>query len=140
MIESPMSPADALVAVMIATSAADEQLSDKELRTIEQLVSVLPAFSGYDVARIPVIFQTVFDIFDDIDGIDALIGLVKQSLPAKLNETAYALACDIAAADGKLEASELRLLQMLRQDLEVDRLAAAAIEHGASARHRRIPA
>jgi tellurite resistance protein len=139
MVESPMSPADALVAVMIATSAADEQLSDKELRTIEQLVSVLPAFKGYDTARIPVVFQVVFDIFDDIDGIDALIGLVKQSLPAKLNETAYALACDIAAADGKLEASELRLLQMLRQDLEVDRLAAAAIERGASARHRRIP-
>ncbi|MBB5516698.1 tellurite resistance protein [Rubricella aquisinus] len=139
MVESPMSPADALVAVMIATSAADEQLSDKELRTIEQLVSVLPAFKGYDTERIPVVFQVVFDIFDDIDGIDALIGLVKQSLPAKLNETAYALACDIAAADGKLEASELRLLQMLRQDLEVDRLTAAAIERGASARHRRIP-
>ncbi|MGB0497414.1 MAG: tellurite resistance TerB family protein [Rubricella sp.] len=135
----PYSPEDALIAVMFATSAADNQLSEREMDTIRRLVSVLPAFEGYDAARIPAVFQSVIDLFDDEDGIDALVGLVRESLPPGLNETAYALACDVAAADGKATMSELRFLEILRQDLDVDRLVAAAIEHGARARHRLIP-
>ncbi|MEL6583236.1 MAG: tellurite resistance TerB family protein [Pseudomonadota bacterium] len=136
---APFSPEDALVAVMFATSAADQQLSDSEISTIERLVSVLPAFASYDPSRIPAVFQNVFALFDQDDGIDTLVGLVKSSLPPGLNETAYALACDVAAADGSVAMEELRLLEILRQDLEVDRLAAAAIERGARARHRKVP-
>ncbi|MEL7215121.1 MAG: tellurite resistance TerB family protein [Pseudomonadota bacterium] len=135
----PLSPEDALVAVMFATSAADQQLSDREIDTLKRLVSVLPVFENYDPAHIPTVFQTVFDLFDQDDGLDVLLGLVKASLPPGLNETAYALACDVAAADGAVQMEELRLLEMLRSDLEVDRLTAAAIEHGARARHRKLP-
>lgn len=134
----PFSPQDALVAIMFATSTADQKLSDREIITIERLIAVLPAFSDYDLTRIPMVFQNVFALFEDEDGIDTLVGLVKSSLPPGLNETAYALACDIAAADGNLKMEELRLLEILRQDLEVDRLAAAAIEYGARARHRQV--
>ena len=65
----------------------------------------------------------------------ALFGLVRENLPEKLWETAYALACDVAAADGKLEEAELRLLEEIRYELNIDRLHAAAIERGARARH-----
>ena len=64
--------------------------------------------------------------------------IVKAGLPKKLYETAYALACDVAVADGKLSQEELRLLQMLRNRLELDRLHAAAIERGARARHAHL--
>ena len=63
------------------------------------------------------------------------VGLIKGALPDRLNETAYALACDVAAADGKLEETELRLLEEIRYELVLDRLHAAAIERGARARH-----
>ena len=56
-----------------------------------------------------------------------------------MNETAYAFACDLAAADGTVKMTELRWLEMLRHELGVGRLAAAAIERGARARHQRIP-
>jgi tellurite resistance protein len=56
-------------------------------------------------------------------------------MPDRLNETAYALACDVAAADGTLEEAELRLLEEIRYELDLDRLHAAAIERGARARH-----
>ena len=55
-----------------------------------------------------------------------------------LHETVYALACDIAAADGKVEIEEMRLLEMFRYVLGVERLAAAAIERGSRARHMRL--
>ena len=58
-----------------------------------------------------------------------------NSLPERLWETAYALSCDVAAADGKLGQDELRLLEELRDELVIDRLHAAAIERGARARH-----
>jgi hypothetical protein len=78
----------------------------------------------------------VFDLFEEEDGIEALFGLIRDALPEKLYETAYAMACDVAAADGRLGQGELRLLEEMRYELDIDRLAAAAIEHGARVRHR----
>ena len=54
---------------------------------------------------------------------------------AGLGAGAHALACDVAAADGTLEEAELRLLEEIRYELNIDRLHAAAIERGARARH-----
>ncbi|MCB4380053.1 2-dehydro-3-deoxyphosphooctonate aldolase, partial [Synechococcus sp. MU1644] len=41
----------------------------------------------------------------------------------------------VAAADGSLNDRELRLLEEIRYELDIDRLHAAAIERGARARH-----
>ncbi|MEM7177067.1 MAG: tellurite resistance TerB family protein [Pseudomonadota bacterium] len=133
-----LSPQDALVGVMIAAAVADEQMKDSELATITGIVDHLPVFVGYDPDRIIEVTGIVGEIFDDEDGIDALVGLVKQALPEHLCETAYAIACDVAAADGLVRMSELKLLEILRHDLQVGRLAAAAIERGARARYQRI--
>lgn len=133
-----LSPQDALIAVMVGTSVVDAIQSDAELLTIEAEINSLPAFADYDHSRIPGINSLVRDLFDEEDGIDALIGLVQEALPERFNETAYALACDIAAADGKVNMSELRFLEIVRHDLKVGRLASAAIERGARARHQRF--
>ncbi|SEK53977.1 Tellurite resistance protein [Roseovarius nanhaiticus] len=131
----PLSAQDCLVAVMIAVSASDERIQTAELVKIESAVNNLPVFGRYDADRINIVAQTVFDLFSDEDGLDALFGLIRVSLPERLFETAYALACDVAAADGVLGDSELRLLEEIRYELNLDRLHAAAIERGARARH-----
>lgn len=135
---SLMTPQDALVAVMIATSASDEALRTAELVTIERIVNHLPVFQGYDQDRLKVVGQIVFDLFEEEDGVAALFGLIREALPEKLYETAYALACDVGASDGKAGQGELRLLEEMRYELNIDRLAAAAIERGARARHRTL--
>ncbi|WP_415404465.1 tellurite resistance TerB family protein [Tateyamaria sp. SN3-11] len=126
---------DALVAMMIAISASDEDIRTAELVKINSAVNHLPVFADYDLDRLNVTAQTVFDLFEQEDGLDALFGLVREALPEHLFETAYALACDVAAADGTLEETELRLLEEMRYELNIDRLHAAAIERGARARH-----
>ena len=123
---------------MLAVSASDAQIKTSELVTIEALVNHLPAFSGYDTDRIATVSQTVFDLFAEEDGLDALFGLIRDNLPERLFETAYALACDVAASGGQTEESELRLLEEIRYELEIDRLHAAAIERGARARHMTV--
>lgn len=132
-----MTPQDALVAVMIAVSVSDEQMRTAELVAIQRIVNHLPVFAGYDADRMRNIAQTVFDLLTEEDGLDALFGLVRAALPERLFETAYALACDVAAADGTLRQPELRMLEEVRDELNISRLHAAAIEQGARARHQR---
>ncbi|MBF9038440.1 MAG: tellurite resistance TerB family protein [Proteobacteria bacterium] len=133
--ETSISAQDALVALMMAVSLSDESVGTAELVTIEALVNNLPVFANYDADRMQNVSKTVFDLFEEEDGLDALFGLVNQALPEKLHETAYALCCDVAAADGLLGQTELRMLMEIRYQLDIDRLAAAAIERGARARH-----
>jgi len=135
---SSLSPQDSLIAIMIAVSASDEEIRTAELVTIQQVVNHLPVFAGYDADRIPTVAQTVFDLFEEEDGLDTLFGLIRDSLPERLFETAYAMACDVAAADGTLMQPELRLLEEMRHELNIDRLHAAAIERGARARHQKM--
>lgn len=133
-----LTPQDALVAVMIAISASDTNIRTAELVSIERIVDHMPVFGEYDKDRLRQVSTAVFDLFEEEDGLDALFGLVKETLPEKLYETAYALACDVAAADGLLGESELRFLAEIRYELRIDRLSAAAIERGARARHQTI--
>nr|WP_186766318.1 tellurite resistance TerB family protein [Phaeobacter marinintestinus] len=130
-----LSPQDCLVALMIAVSASDDTIRTAELVKIQSAVNMLPVFADYQDERTKRMAQIVFDLFDQEDGLDALFGLIRNNLPERLFETAYALACDVAAADGSLADTELRLLEEIRYELDIDRLHAAAIERGARARH-----
>jgi tellurite resistance protein len=130
-----ISPEDALVAVMVAVSVSDEAIRTAELVKIEQIVNHLPVFAAYDADRMREVAKAVFELFEEEDGLDALFGLVRDALPERLWETAYAIACDVAAADGALTQPELRFLEEIRHALYIDRLHAAAIERGARARH-----
>ncbi|MDE0110698.1 MAG: tellurite resistance TerB family protein [Albidovulum sp.] len=126
---------DALLAIMVAVSASDENMKTAELVAIERIVNHFPAFADFDTDRIEWISRTVLDLLEDPEGLQALFGLVRDALPARLYETAYAMACDIAAADGRLDQDELSILLEVRHELDIDRLAAAALERGARARH-----
>lgn len=132
---SSLSPQDALVALMVAVSASDGALRTAELVAIERTLNHAPVFARYDIDRLRAVSQTVLSLFEEEDGLDALFGLIRDALPQRLHETAYALACDVAAADGKAFETELRMLEEIRHELSIDRLHAAAIERGARVRH-----
>ena len=133
-----LSAEDSLIAIMIAEGLSDEKISGKEFLSITKIVDHLPIFQTYDQDRVQTVAQLVFDLFEEEDGLDALFGLVRDSLPTTLYETAYALACDVAAADGRLLEAELQMLKEIRYELNIDRLHAAAIERGARARHQKL--
>lgn len=128
---------DALAALMIAVSASDEDIRTAELVKMSNAINNLPIFADYDVDHLPRMSQMVFDLLEQEDGLEALFGLIREALPARLHETAYALSCDVAAADGLIEGPEARMLEEIRYELNIDRLHAAAIERGARARHLR---
>lgn len=133
---SDFTPEDTLVAVMIAISATDETIRTSELMSIERMINHLPVFRDYKLDRLKDVSNTVFDVLAEEDGLDILWETVRAMLPERLFDTAYAMACDVAAADGAARETELRLLEDMRYELNIDRLLAAAIEAGARARHR----
>ncbi len=135
LLPSDYTPADTLVAIMITISASDETIRTSELVTIERIINHLPAFADFDIARLKDISNGVLDLFAEEDGLDILWEGVRATLPERLFETAYAMACDVAVADGKVLESELQMLEEMRHELNIDRLSAAAIERGARARH-----
>lgn len=126
---------DALVAIMVTVSVSDETIRTSELVAIERQVNHLPIFANYDIDNAKEVAETVYKLMEDEDGLDTLFAMVRDALPDRLWETAYALACDVAAADGTIRQGELRLLEEIRHELTIDRLHAAAIERGARARH-----
>lgn len=128
----------ALITTMVLMSAAEGRMSDAEIDTMTRLVGSLPAFDGFDRSRIAAIGRDCVDLLQRDDGLDVALGRITEALPTPLRETAYALACDVVAADRGATQSELRLLAMLRDRLELDPLVAAAIERAARARHRAV--
>jgi tellurite resistance protein len=126
----------ALIYTMVLVSAAEGQISDAEMAMMGNLVRSLPVFKDFDTDRILAVGRECAELLNRDDGLDTAFALIAGALPATLRETAYALACDVAAADGRLRQHTLRLLEALRQRLDLDPLVTAAIERAARARYR----
>ena len=126
----------ALIYTMVLLSAADGDMTDAELSKIGEIVRYLPAFKGLEARDLTKVTDECSRLLGDEDGLDKLIDTIGGALTPALRETAYALAVEVAAANGRVSVEVLRLLEMLRDRFDLDRLTAGAIEFGARARHR----
>ena len=125
----------ALILTMVLASAADGAMSDSELLAATDMVRHMPVFRAFDPDRILDVARESSLVLEEDEGLDKALDIIRDSLPDHLRETAYAIACDVVAADGVASQEELRLLELLRHRIGVGRLAAAAIERAARARH-----
>ena len=129
---------EALIYVMVTMSAVDRDITDLELTRIGDLVSRLPIFKGFDENQLIKTAQDCGDVMSKPDGLETVLQTIAATIPDRLHETAYALAVEIAAVDLEVKQEELRFLQLLRDHLNLDKLAVAAIERGARARHQML--
>ena len=130
-------PQAALIYIMVMVSAADNDMADAELRIIGDIVNHLPIFADYDNKRLTQDLRACAAMLGRDAGLEEALKTVKATITPKLRETAYAIACDVAAAGGEISQETLRLLELLRHRLGLDRLVAAAIERSARARFMR---
>lgn len=128
----------ALIYIMVMVAAADNNMADAEFQIIGDIVNHLPIFADYDQKRLTKDLKDCAAMLGRDAGLEEGLKTVKAAVPAKLRETAYAIACDVAAASGEVSQETLRLLELLRHRLTLDRLLAAAIERGARARFTRL--
>ena len=131
-----ISPQEALVYIMVVVSASDRKMSDEELGRIGSVVRNLPVFHGFSQEALPFVCGQCADVLDDDNGMMKILDLIEETIPAKLRDTAYAVAVEIAAADLNIQPEEVRILELLRNRLKINKLTSAAIELAAQARHR----
>ncbi len=125
---------EALIHTMVLISAVDRNMRDVELGLIGQLVKYLPVFRDFDIETLPETAQGCAVVLQMEDGLERELELIAGSLTHLLRETAYALACEVAAIDRRMPLEELRLLERLRHALKLDPLVATAIERATIAR------
>ncbi len=138
MTEQDLSPQEALIYIMLLVSAADRDMTDAEFIRIGNMVHNLPIFRDFDDEWLVPIAENCTSELDREDGLDYVLDRAISSLPDRLKETAYALALEVAAADLEVQQEEMRILEIIRHKLNLDRLNAAAIERGVRARHMTI--
>ncbi|MEM1140918.1 MAG: tellurite resistance TerB family protein [Pseudomonadota bacterium] len=126
----------ALIYAMVLMSASDGEMSDAEMQTIGEVVRKFPVFHDFDHARLAVVAEECGQIMSESEGLPTVLGLIAEALSPPLRETAYAAAVEVATADEILRQEELRILELMRDYFEIDRLRAGAIEHSARVRHR----
>ena len=133
-----ISPEQALIYAMITTAAVDRKLSDEELKRIGSIVRELPPFVGYSENWLMEEAKSCGKLLSEADGLDKVLHLVHANLPAHLAETAYVLCAEVAASDLSVKAEEVRFLELLAERLSLDKLACAALERAAKARHQKV--
>ncbi|HEX6979306.1 MAG TPA: tellurite resistance TerB family protein [Alphaproteobacteria bacterium] len=136
--QPPVSPHAALIYTMILVSAVDGNMPSDEMRRIGQIVQWWPVFRAYDPEQLIETAQECAVMLQTDGGLDRVLAIIGSSIPSHLRETAYLVACDVAAVDGRVPFVESRMLARIRHVLGLDHLVAAALERAITARHARI--
>jgi len=131
----PLGHHEALIYTMVTMSAVDRTMTDAEIARIGEIVSNLPIFAEYDGDNLVQASEACGEILGQTNGLQQVLQLIRSALPKKLRETAYAVALEVAAADLNVRPEETRFLEMLSDNLELDKLTTAAIERGIRARN-----
>jgi tellurite resistance protein len=128
---------EALVLTMVLVAAADGGITDREIGVMSAIVQTLPAFRDFTSSQLGQATDATVRLLREEDGLQHAATLMRQALGPRLRETAYALACEVVAADGKVGPQTLDMLEFVQQELGLDSLIATAIGRGVRARYTR---
>jgi hypothetical protein len=128
---------EALALTMVLLAAADGGMSDREIGVMAGQVQTLPAFRDFTTDQLSSVSDAAVKLLDEEDGLQHAARLMRSALEPRLRETAYALACEVVAANPVTRQRTLEMLEFVRTELRLDPLVAAAIERGVRARHQR---
>ncbi|MBZ9855156.1 tellurite resistance TerB family protein [Mesorhizobium sp. CA13] len=131
-------PHEALIYLMVITSASDRDMTDVELARIGEVVRSWPVFEDFDHDRLVGVAQACQKKLHEKGGLDGVLAGVAEALPERLRDTAYAAAFEVAAVDLEMRMEEVRVLQLIRLKLDLDTLTVAAIARAAKARLRTL--
>ena len=135
---SLLNPHEALIYLMVITSAVDRDMTDVELARIGNVLKTWPVFQDFDDWKLIRVAQDCQQRLQQENGLESILADARRSLPKKLHETAYAAAFEVATVDLEMRMEELRVLEMIKESLSVDPAAIAAIERATKARHRTL--
>lgn len=133
-----LSALDAMIHLMVIASASDKDMSDVELARIGHVIDTWHVFEDFNHDRLILVAQECQQLLHGEEGLEGVLSLAAAALPERLHDTAYAAAFEVAAVDLEMRLEEVRVLQLIRRELDLDALTVAAIARGAKARLRTL--
>lgn len=133
-----LTPLDAMIHLMVIASASDRDMSDVELARIGHVIDTWPVFEDFNHDRLISVAQDCQQALHGEGGLEGVLSRAAAALPERLHDTAYAVAFEVAAVDLEMRLEEVRVLQLIRRELDIDTLTVAAIARGAKARLRTL--
>jgi len=121
-----LSRSDALVAVLVGAVAADGILRREENSRLTELLSSSRCGLGIGTEATAAATTRAVNLLAD-HGLRAVLSACAEAIPPNLRATAFALAVDLALADGRLGTRESALIDQLQGTLSIERELARTI-------------
>jgi len=132
----PSDPRRFLIEAMVGAMHADGTVDERETRTLRRLLAEHDLFAALprDVAEM--LIQLGTDAISFAGGAERRVATIAHSLPGRTHRmAAYAMACEVCAADQVVADSELRYLDALRRSLAVSEREHAELLDAARNKH-----
>jgi len=111
-----LSKEEAFAAVSLVTIAADGVITEEEVRSMFVHLYRMKMFAGFNDKQFSNMLSKLANIVRK-QGLEALVAMSRESLPENLKATAFAVATDLALADGDIAEEEKHLLTKVQQSL-----------------------
>ena len=113
-------PHEALIYLMVITSAVDREMTDVEMARIGNVLKTWPIFQDFDDWKLIRVAQECQQRLQGGNGLQSVLRDVRRALPERLHDTAYAAAFEVATVDLEMRMEELRVLELIRDALDID--------------------
>ncbi len=114
--ETKLNKEESFAGVALTAVAADGVITQEEANGLIVSLIRMKTFAGYNDKMFINMLNKLINIIQK-QGLDALVTMSKEGLDPAMRETAFAVACDLALADGELAAQEKDILTKLQVGL-----------------------
>lgn len=116
--ETKLTKEESFASITLAAVAADGVITEEEANGLVVSLIRMKLYAGYNGNQMGAMLNKLVGIIRK-QGLDALVSMSKESLPAELRETAFAVATDLALADGEIANQEKDILTKIQQALGI---------------------
>jgi tellurite resistance protein len=114
-----LSRAEAVVSVLVGCAAVDGILNAEERSRLNEVLASSRWALESDADATPELTTRALNLIGD-QGLAAVLNASAEAIPAELRPTTFALALDVALADGRLESRENALIDRVQRALRID--------------------
>lgn len=112
--KAKLSKEEAFAAVGFAAIAADGVITEEEARGFIVGLYRMKMFSNFSDNQMNALLNKLINVIKK-QGLEGLVSMSNETLPADLKETAFAVATDLAFADGDVDQTERDILTKIQQ-------------------------
>lgn len=119
---------ESFTGLLLAAIAADGYISNEEIADFHSFVTKSKLLSSMNGNEYNKMIDKLLKVLRK-EGVDALVDASATSLPENLRESVFAIACDLFFSDGTVDSDEEKLLEKIKDLLEInDALATKIVE------------